>query len=137
MQRSDQHTTSQTEAQRGRLPWLLALGAGLAGASFSCDFRENEGHVVAAPLAEAIQFPKNIKPGIVLVQVNEDAFKDPQRIVDEFQREHPDLTVLASEEFTEVVPRWGRKHYLKIVYEVGSKSGGDSGARGSVSDPGR
>jgi hypothetical protein len=63
--------------------------------------------VAPLPLAEAIQLPRNVRPGIVEVQVGEDAVKDPQRIVDEFQRQHPDLTVLGSEQVFEVVPKWG------------------------------
>jgi|GEM_PF-5739654 len=129
MPSNDQHTTRHSDAKGGHLPWLLAAGAGLAGASFSCNSTEYEKLVEPPTLEEAIQFPKNVKPGIALIQVDHDALDDPGRIVQEFQRAHPDLAVLGTESFVELIPEWGKRCYVKVVYELGPNSEHDAEVR--------
>jgi hypothetical protein len=105
----------------GSLPWLLAVGTGLAGFSFGIGLREHDNHtfpVAPPPLAKAVEFPENYAPGIALIHLDKEALRDSASIIAEFKREHPNLEIVRFEASEKYISNVGTLYYLKVLYQL-------------------
>jgi hypothetical protein len=114
-------SNGQQESQY--LPWLLAIGTGLAGFAFGASSRKLADGELATeppPLTEAIDSPVNESPGRARIRVTQEDLKRPEEIVAEFERAR-NVRVLVSEPHAQRVTHDGTHYYLRVQYELETK----------------